>query len=294
MRKLFVPSLVLVAAAGLAVAATALGARSTAAAPAAIPGCAPGSLNLIEDGVLTIGTDNPAFPPWYGGGEKTKPWKLSDPYSGKGYESAVAYSVARQLGFAKSAVKWTVVSFANSYRPGNKPFDFDINQISFSPARAKAVDFSKSYYFVNQTVVGRKGKPIAKVRSIAGLRSYKLGAQLGTTSYSYIVDRIKPSSSPLVYDTNDAAVQALKNGQIDGIVVDLPTAFYVTAVQVPDGVIVGKLPTFGSKERFGMVFEKGNSLRRCVDKALDRLWRNGTIKKLQSVYLARAGAPDLK
>ena len=294
MRKLFVPSLVLVAAAGLAVAATALGARSTAAAPAAIPGCAPGSLNLIEDGVLTIGTDNPAFPPWYGGGEKTKPWKLSDPYSGKGYESAVAYSVARQLGFAKSAVKWTVVPFANSYRPGNKPFDFDINQISFSPARAKAVDFSKSYYFVNQTVVGRKGKPIAKVRSIAGLRSYKLGAQLGTTSYSYIVDRIKPSSSPLVYDTNDAAVQALKNGQIDGIVVDLPTAFYVTAVQVPDGVIVGKLPTFGSKERFGMVFEKGNSLRRCVDKALDRLWRTGTIKKLQSVYLARAGAPDLK
>jgi len=294
MRKLFVPSLVLVAAAGLAVAATALGARSTAAAPAAIPGCAPGSLNLIEDGVLTIGTDNPAFPPWYGGGEKTKPWKLSDPYSGKGYESAVAYSVARQLGFAKSAVKWTVVPFANSYRPGNKPFDFDINQISFSPARAKAVDFSKSYYFVNQTVVGRKGKPIAKVRSIAGLRSYKLGAQLGTTSYSYIVDRIKPSSSPLVYDTNDAAVQALKNGQIDGIVVDLPTAFYVTAVQVPDGVIVGKLPTFGSKERFGMVFEKGNSLRRCVDKALDRIWRNGTIKKLQSVYLARAGAPDLK
>jgi polar amino acid transport system substrate-binding protein len=294
MRKLFVPSLVLVAAAGLAVAATALGARSTAAAPAAIPGCAPGSLNLIEDGVLTIGTDNPAFPPWYGGGERTKPWKLSDPYSGKGYESAVAYSVARQLGFAKSAVKWTVVPFANSYRPGNKPFDFDINQISFSPARAKAVDFSKSYYFVNQTVVGRKGKPIAKVRSIAGLRSYKLGAQLGTTSYSYIVDRIKPSSSPLVYDTNDAAVQALKNGQIDGIVVDLPTAFYVTAVQVPDGVIVGKLPTFGSKERFGMVFEKGNSLRRCVDKALDRLWRNGTIKKLQSVYLARAGAPDLK
>ena len=294
MRKLFVPSLVLVAAAGLAVAATALGARSTAAAPAAIPGCAPGSLNLIEDGVLTIGTDNPAFPPWYGGGEKTKPWKLSDPYSGKGYESAVAYSVARQLGFAKSAVKWTVVPFANSYRPGNKPFDFDINQISFSPARAKAVDFSKSYYFVNQTVVGRKGKPIAKVRSIAGLRSYKLGAQLGTTSYTYIVDRIKPSSSPLVYDTNDAAVQALKNGQIDGIVVDLPTAFYVTAVQVPDGVIVGKLPTFGSKERFGMVFQKGNSLRRCVDKALDRLWRNGTIKKLQSAYLARAGAPDLK
>ena len=293
MRKLLIPSLVL-ATAALALTATATGARTSGAAQGAIPGCAKGSLNLVDDGVFTVGADNPAFPPWFGGAEKTKPWKVSDPYSGKGYESAVAYAVARQLGFARSAVKWTVVPFANSFRPGNKPFDFYITQVSYSPARAKAVDFSKSYYFVNQAVVGRKGKPIAKTRSIAGLRNYKLGAQVGTTSYSYIVDRIKPSSSPLVYDTNDAAVQALKNGQIDGIVVDLPTAFYVTAVQVPDGVIVGKLPTFGSKERFGMVFQKGNSLRRCVDKALDRMWRNGTIKKLQRVYLARAGAPDLK
>ena len=132
------------------------------------------------------------------------------------------------------------------------------------------------------------------MRSIAALKPFKLGAQVGTTSYSYIVDNIEPSSSPLVFDTNDAAVQALKNGQIDGIVVDLPTAFYVTAVQVPDGVIVGKLPTKGTKERFGLVFQKGNSLRGCVNKALDRLWRNGTIKSLQRVYLARAGAPDLK
>jgi len=294
MRKLSISSLVLAAAAGLAVVAAATGARSTAAAPAAIPGCAPGSLNLIEDGVLTVGADNPAFPPWFGGAEKTKPWKVSDPYSRKGYESAVAYAVARQLGFRRADVKWTVVPFNNSFRPGNKPFDFYITQVSFSPARAKAVDFSKSYYFVNQAVVGRKGTSIAKVRSIAALRPYKLGAQVGTTSYSYIVDHIKPSSSPLVYDTNDAAVQALKNGQIDGIVVDLPTAFYVTAVQVPDGLIVGKLPTKGTKERFGMVFQKGNSLRGCVNKALNRLWRNGTIKKLQRVYLARAGAPDLK
>jgi polar amino acid transport system substrate-binding protein len=294
MRKLSISSLVLVAAAGLAIAAAASGARSTSVVRTAIPGCATGSLNLIEDGVLTIGADNPAFPPWFGGAEKTKPWKVSDPYSGKGYESAVAYAVARQLGFAKSDVKWTVVPFSNSYRPGKKPFDFYITQVSYSPARAKAVDFSKSYYFVNQAVVGRKGTPIAKVRSIAGLKPFKLGAQVGTTSYSYIVDHIKPSSSPLVYDTNDAAVQALKNGQIDGIVVDLPTAFYVTAVQVPDGVIVGKLPTKGTKERFGMVFQKGNPLKTCVDKSLNRLWRNGTIKKLQQIYLARAGAPDLK
>ena len=293
MRKTLISSLVVAAAAALAVAATATGARTTGATPAAIPGCAKGSLNLVEDGVLTIGADNPAFPPWFGGAEKTKPWKVSDPYSGKGYESAVSYAVARQLGFTKAQVKWTVVPFNNSFRPGKKPFDFYITQVSYTPERAKAVDFSKSYYFVNQSVVGRKGTPIAKAKSIAALKPFKLGVQVGTTSYTYITKYIKPSSSPLVFDTNDAAVQALKNGQIDGIVVDLPTAFYVTAVQVDDGVIVGKLPTKGTKERFGMVFQKGNPLRTCVNKALDRLWRDGTIKKLQTTYLARAGAPDI-
>ena len=291
MRKLLVPSLTLCAATALAAVATATGAPT---APVAIPGCAVSSLNLVEDGVLTIGTDNPAFPPWYGGAQKTKPWKVSDPYSGKGYESAVAYAVAAQLGFTKAQVKWTVVPFNNSFRPGKKAFDFDINQISYSPERARAVDFSKSYYYVNQAVVGRKGKPIAKAKSIAALKPYKLGAAVGTTSYTYITRYIKPSSKPLVYDTNDAAVQALKNGQLDGIVVDLPTAFYVIAVQVDDGVIVGKLPTKGTKERFGMVFQKGNPLRTCVNKALDRLWANGTIKKIETTYLARAGAPDLK
>ena len=294
MRNTLIASLVAAAAAALAVVATATGAGSAGAAPGAIPGCAVGSLDLVEDGVLTIGADNPAFPPWFGGAEKTKPWKVSDPYSGKGYESAVAYAVAGQLGFPKAKVKWTVVPFTNSFRPGKKPFDFYITQVSFSPERARAVDFSNAYYFVNQAVVGRKGTSIAKAKSIAGLRPFKLGAQVGTTSYTYITRYIRPSSKPLVYDTNDAAVQALKNGQLDGIVVDLPTAFYVTAAQVEDGVIVGKLPTRGTKERFGMVFEKGNPLRRCVNRALGRLWANGTIKKLQNTYLARAGAPDIK
>ena len=294
MRKLLISSLVLASAAALAIVATATGAHATGAAPAGIPGCAVDSLNLVDDGVLTIGADNPAFPPWFGGDQKTKPWKVSDPYSGKGYESAVSYAVAKELGFTKAQVKWTVVPFNNSFRPGKKPFDFYITQVSYDPQRAKAVDFSKSYYYVNQAVVGRKGKPIAKAKSIAALKPYKLGAQVGTTSYTYITKYLKPSSKPLVYDTNDAAVQALKNGQIDGIVVDLPTAFYVIAVQVDDGVIVGKLPTRGTKERFGMVFQKGNPLRTCVDKAIDRLWANGTIKRLQTTYLARAGAPDLK
>jgi polar amino acid transport system substrate-binding protein len=294
MRKLLVTSLLVAAAAALAVAAAATGAGTSAAAKAAIPGCAPASLDLVADGTFTIGADNPAFPPWFGGAEKTKPWKVSDPYSGKGYEAAVAYAVASQLGFAKSKVKWTVVPFNNSFRPGDKSFDVYITQVSFTPERARAVDFSNAYYFVNQAVVGRSGQPIAKVRTIPGLRSYKLGAQVGTTSYTYITRFIRPSSKPLVYDTNDAAVQALKNGQIDGIVVDLPTAFYVTAVQVDDGVIVGKLPTRGTKERFGMVLEKDSALTRCVNRAINRLWLNGTIKKLQNTYLARAAAPDLK
>jgi polar amino acid transport system substrate-binding protein len=293
MRKPVIPCFVLAAAAALAIAASATGARAVAAAPAAIPGCSPASLTLVADGALTIGADNPAFPPWFGGAEKTKPWKVSDPYSGKGYESAVAYAVAKELGFTKAQVKWTVVPFGNSFRPGKKPFDFYLTQVSYLPERARAVDFSKSYYDVYQAVVGRKGKPIANVRSVAGLKRFKLGAQVGTTSYSYITRFVKPSSSPLVYDTNDAAVQALKNGQLDGIVVDLPTAFYVTGVQLDDGVIVGKLPRRGAKERFGMVFQKGNTLRRCVDRALDRLTRAGTIKKLQTTYLPRAGAADL-
>lgn len=290
MRKTLITLAVLVAAVGSIAAATASASGSSASA---IPGCAPDSLGLVGGDVLTIGADNPAFPPWFGGDEK-KPWKVSDPYSGQGYESAVAYAVARQLGFSQPDVEWIAVPFNNSYKPGKKPFDFYITQVSYTPARAKAVDFSKSYYFVNQAVVGRKGKPIAKAKSIAALRAYKLGAQLGTTSYDYIVKHIKPSSKPLVYDSNDAAVQALKSGQLDGIVVDLPTAFFVTAVQVEDGVIVGKLPTKGTKERFGMVLQKGSKLTACVNKALDRLWGNGTIKKLQNTWLAKAGAPDLK
>ena len=291
MRKALIALTALPLLVALALATTAVGASRSAAA---IPGCATGSLNLLTSGTLTIGADNPAYPPWFGGNEK-KPWKVSDPNSAKGYESAVAYAVAKQLGFANTAVKWTYVPFSKSFRPGKKPFDFYITQVSITPERAKVITFSKPYYYVNQAIVGRKGKPIAGVRSVAGLRKYKLGAQLGTTSYQYIVQHIKPSSKPLAFDSNDLAVQALKNGQIDGIVVDLPTAFYVTAVQVSDGTIVGQFPSGVSKEGFGLVLAKGNSLATCVNKALDRLWTNGTIKALQRIWLAKAtGAPVLK
>jgi polar amino acid transport system substrate-binding protein len=259
---------------------------------AAAASCDKGSLNLVNAGQLTVGTDNPAFPPWFFGAEKA-PWKVSNPYSGQGYESAVAYAVATKLGFAKSEVKWIVVPFNTSFAPGAKKFDFDINQISYKPARATAVDFSDSYYNVNQSLVVVKGTPIASATSVAALKPYKFGAQLGTTSYDYIINNIKPSKKPAVFDTNDAAVAALKNKQIDGLVVDLPTAFYITAVQVPKGKILGQFPTVGTPEHFGMIFEKGNSLVSCVNDALTKLRTDGTLASLQAKWL-QADAPVLK
>ena len=256
--------------------------------------CAKSDLQLVSAGNLTAGTDNPAFPPWFGGTAHS-PWKVSDPGSGEGFESAVAYAVAKRLGFSKDEVKWVVVPFDTSFAPGKKKFDFDINQISFKPARAKVVDFSKSYYDVNQSIVVKKGTPIASAHSVAALKPYKLGAQLGTTSYDTIVNVVKPSKQPSVFDTNDAAVTSLKNGQIDGLVVDLPTAFYVTAVQVPNSEVLGQFPTKPGGEHFGMVFAKGNPLVRCVDTALTKMRADGTLQKLQQKWLAKAtGAPVLK
>ena len=293
MRKVLLALAAIVPA--LVLAASATGGRSAPAATTTIPGCATGSLNLVKDGQLTIGTDNPAFPPWFGGGEKNKPWKFNDPSTGKGYESAVAYAVAKQLGFARTAVKWTYVPFLRSFAPGRKAFDFDINQISFKPVRARAVTFSASYYDVSQSIVVRKGTPIANVRSIAGLRKYKLGAQLGTTSYSYIVSRIKPTQKPGVFPQNINAVNALKNGQIDGLIVDLPTAFFVTAVQVPNSKVLGQFPRAPGGEHFGMVFQKGNPLVTCVNKALTRLRANGGLKAIERIWLRKAtGAPELR
>ena len=254
--------------------------------------CAKASLPLVHSGQLTVGTDNPAYPPWFGGTPKP-PWKVSDPNSGEGFESAVAYAVAKKLGFAHNEVHWIVVPFNTSFAPGPKKFDFNINEISYTPARAKVVDFSDSYYDVNQAVVARKGTPIAAAQSSADLQKYKLGAQIGTTSYTYIKEFIKPSKQPAVFDTNDAAVAALKNGQIDGLVVDLPTAFYVTAAQVPNSKIVGQFPTGNAGERFGMVFEKGNKLVGCVNHALTQLKSDGTLQQIQEKWLAKVGGAPI-
>jgi len=226
---------------------------ATSSAPA--DDCAPDQLNLRTAGQLTIGTDSPAYPPWF---------QDNDPSNGKGFESAVAYAVAEQLGFTPDQVTWVKVPFNTSYKPGDKDFDFDINQISITPARAEVVDFSDGYYAASQAIVALKGADIAGAQSLADLATYKLGAQTGTTSLTAIRDTIKPDSDPAVFEDTNSALQALRTGQIDGLVVDLPTAFYMTSVQLPGGVIIGQFqPVSGEQEEFGMLFEKGNPNSSC-------------------------------
>ena len=292
MRKILI-ALALVSA--LSVAGGASGKSSPGTTAARSASCAKADLQLVTAGALTIGTDNPAYPPWFGGGEiKGSKWKINDPTTGKGYESAVAYEVAKRLGFAKAEVGWVVVPFSRSFAPGKKPFDFFVNQVSVTPQRAKNVGFSTSYYNVNQAVVGLKGKPIASVKTLAGLKRFKLGAPIGTTSYDYIVKHIK-SPDPAVYDTLNDAVTALKNGQIDGLVVDYPSTGYITGVQVPKGVVVGRLPTKGVPEIFGLVFQKGSPLVACVNQVLAKMRADGTLRRLEVRWLAQAGgAPILK
>jgi polar amino acid transport system substrate-binding protein len=295
--------LLALAAAATAVAAALAGCGGGGTSGSGTPGttsaagasCSKSHLKLVKPGQLTVGTDNPAYPPWYAGGTKSSFWKINDPSTGKGFESATAYAVAKQLGFGPSQVHWTYVPFNRSFAPGKKSFDFDINQISYTPARAKVVTFSTSYYDVNQAVVVLKGTPIASVHSIAGLRRFKLGAQIGTTSYDFIKSTIKPTTQPAVYPQNAGAVEALKNKQIAGLVVDLPTAFYVTGAQVPNSEVLGQFTSGGGAGYFGMVFAKGNPLAACIDKALAKLRANGTLKQLQQKWLAKAtGAPVLK
>jgi polar amino acid transport system substrate-binding protein len=258
-------------------------------------GCAAENLPLLTPGQLTIGTDNPAFPPWFEGGTpEGSPWEFNDPSTGKGYESAVAYAVAERLGFASDQVGWVEVPFNQSFKPGPKDFDFFINQVSFSPERDQAVDFSDSYYDVSQGLVARAGTPIAEATTVADLKPFRLGAPVGTTSFSVIEELVQPEEDPAVYDTLNDAIQALKNEQIDGVVADVPTAFIIIAVQVDDGVIVGQFPTTGEQEYFGMVFEEGNTLRDCVNQALAELRSDGTLEALEQRWIADKGqAPVL-
>ncbi|MCX5242220.1 ABC transporter substrate-binding protein [Streptomyces prunicolor] len=249
--------------------------------------CAKGKLATQTSGKLTIATDEPAYEPWF---EDDKP------ANGKGFESAVAYAVAKQLGYDKSAVVWQSVPFNKAFAPGVKTFDFDINQVSISPERKKAVDFSSGYYDVRQAVIALKGSKAAKATSIAGLKGLKLGAQVGTTSLNYISDVVKPTQQEAAFSKNDQAVSALKNGQVDAIVVDLPTAFYITSAEVTNAKIVGQFENQGSTpEQFGLVLDKGSDLTSCVSSAVDALRKDGTLAKLEKQWLSDAvDAPVLK
>ncbi len=256
--------------------------------------CAIENLAVATAGQLTVGTDNPAYPPYFeaGDGPFTEPWEdlgfTGDPGSGKGFESAVAYAVAEELGFGADEVSWVVVPFANAFAPGPKEFDFVINQVSYKPERAEAVDLTEGYYELNQAVVALKDNPAAAATTLAELKAFKFGAQVGTTSYDAIINVIAPATDPSVYDTNDAAIEALKAKQIDAIVVDLPTSDFITRVQIDDGsaTIVGQLEPFGgTPEYFSLVIEKDSALTDCVNAALGSLRDAGALDDLAAEWL---------
>lgn len=237
---------------------------------------------------LTVATGDPAFPPWWEGGttDEHPEWKLNDPYFGQGFEGAVTFEVAERLGFPEDSVRFVPIGFNESIAPGPKGFDFVLQQISYLPKRAQGVDFSEGYYDVNQALVSVRGSPIADARSLVELKHPMLGAPIGTTSLSYIQNHIQPRTQPAVYDDLRAAVQGLKDGQVDGIVVDLPSALFITAVQIPRGVIVGKFPTIGSQEYFAMAFEKGSPLVECVNLALEEMKDDGTLDEIRREWLS--------
>jgi polar amino acid transport system substrate-binding protein len=259
-------------------------ATSTPAAAAKGPACDKASLALKTPGTLTIGTDKPAYPPYF---------EDDDPTNGKGFESAVAYAVAKQLGFTQDEVKWTVVPFNSSYAPGEKKFDFDINQISITAPRAKHVDFSNGYFTAPQAVVALKGSPAASATSLADLKTAKLGVQVGTTSLDAVTNSIQPSSAPQVFNDSNDTVRALKTKRVDAVVVDLPTAFYLTAAQVPDAKIVGQFGAPGG-DQWGLLLQKGSKLTACVNGALGKVAASGELKRLQDRWMGGDAAPELR
>lgn len=274
---------------------------TSAASPSAVAdACARDNLVTKTAGKLTIGADNPAFPPYFDppveGETATPPWELGDPTNKRGFEAAVAWAIAGELGFADADVTFIPVKFDLSFAPGPKDFDIYLSQVSFVPERAEGADLSDGYYSLNQSLVAIEGSPIASAESVAELKDFKFGAQVGTTSLAFIQDQIQPTQEPLVYDTNDAAIEALGNGQIDGLVVDLPTAFFVTAVQLENGVIVGQFPpAAGEQEHFSVVLELDSALTECVNGAIAALQESGDLEAITQEWLAdKVNAPVLE
>jgi polar amino acid transport system substrate-binding protein len=261
------------------------GSADATATAAPADACATEELPLVEPGKLTVGTDKPAFPPYF---------EDDDPTNGKGFESAVAYAIADKLGFSEDEVQWTVVPFNSSYAPGPKKFDFDINQISITPKRAERVDFSTPYYTAPQAVLALKSSAAASAGSLADLADAKLGVQVGTTSLDAVTEVIKPSQQPQVFNDSNDTVRALKAKRVDAIVTDLPTAFYLSAAEVPEAKISGQFDAPGGDD-WGLVLEKDSELTPCVNKALDELESSGELQEITDKWMGgQAGAPELQ
>jgi polar amino acid transport system substrate-binding protein len=274
MRRILVPF----AAVALLLAACAQKTSTTSGGSSGSAGgnsCAVSSLPLHTPGQLTVATDSPAYSPWF---------RHNDPSNGQGYESAVAYAVAQKMGFSQSQVHWTVEPFGKSFAPGPKDFDFAIEQISITPERAQAVTFSHGYYDDQQALIGVKGTAIANATSVSALKPYKFAAEQGTTSLQFIAQVIQPTQQAAVYDTTRDAISALEAGQVDGLVLDLPTAAY-TQYSVHNGVLIGKFAATNPPEQFGLLLQKGNPLVTCVNKAIDALKSSGALAQLQQRWL---------
>jgi polar amino acid transport system substrate-binding protein len=268
----------------IAAALTLSGCAKSDSAKSASASCAKADLATVTNGKLTIATGEPAYYPWI----------IDDkPETGNGFEGAVAYAVAKQLGFDAADVVWVRTTFDSAVTPGEKNFDFNLQQFSITADRQKAVDFSSPYYTAPQAIVSYKGSKIEGKTSLADLKGAKLGAAVGTTSLDAISNQI--GATPQVFNDNAAGVSALKNKQIDGLVVDLPTAFYLSGVEVPKGLIVGQLPSTGAGDQFGLLLSKGSKLTSCVSKAVDSITADGTLAAITDKWLATdAGAPVLK
>jgi len=256
---------------------------ATSAGTAAASPCSKENLKTYAEGKLTVGTDKPAYPPYF---------EDDDPTSGKGFESAVAYAVAKELGFEPADVAWTVIPFNSSYAPGEKKFDFDINQISITPQRQKRVDFSEPYFEAPQAVIAPAGSPVSNATSLAELENAKIGVQVGTTSLDAVNATIKPKTQPAVFNDSNDTVRALKGKAVDAIVVDLPTAFYLVGAEVEDAKIVGQFAAPGG-DKWGLLLAKGSQLTDCVNQALAKLRDAGELEKLQSQWMGGEAAPPL-
>lgn len=258
---------------------------SSSAGTAGAASCTPGQIQTKTKGTLTVATDKPAYPPYF---------EDDEPANGEGFESAVAYAIGKQLGYAPADVKWTVEPFNASFAPGPKEFDFDLNEISITPAREKAVDFSAPYYTANQAIVVLKSSDAAKAESLEELKGLDIGVQVGTTSLEAVEDVIEPDSKPEVFNSSNDVITALKNEQIDAVVVDLPTALYLTAAQVPSATVVGQFAAPGGDE-WGALLAKGSPLTSCVSEAIEELESSGELEAINQRWMSQAaGAPVLR